>query len=125
MPSSLASAAMVASLRAKVKSVSVMVRVKCLPIFLLEATERDLHPHLDRLQVAFGGLKQFAAFACALGGQRRVAADDQPLAGEIGADDLGQVALVEQRQLQRPVIGEGLDGGGAQCGNPVEPAGYQ
>jgi hypothetical protein len=44
MPSSLVSAAMVASLRAKVKSVSVMVRVKCLAIFLRLSTAPTVSP---------------------------------------------------------------------------------
>ena len=46
----------------------------------------------------------------------------QPLAGIIRAGDLGQIALVEQRELQGSVrSGERLDGRGAQRGDPVEP----
>jgi hypothetical protein len=36
-----------------------------------------------------------------LGGQDRVAAADEPLAGVVWGADLGQVLLVEQGQLQR------------------------
>jgi hypothetical protein len=41
---------------------------------------------------------------------RRVAAGDQPLAGVVGVADLGEVLLVEQAHLQRPVVG-GQGGG--------------
>ena len=69
----------------------------------------------------FGGGEQVLALAGALGGQHRVAAGDQPLAGEVRRGDLGQVLLAEQGQLQRPVLGhELLDGGGAQRGDPPE-----
>ena len=40
--------------------------------------------------------EQVLALAGAVGGQHRVAAGDQPLAGEVRAGDLGQVLLVEQ-----------------------------
>jgi len=44
----------------------------------------------------------------------------------IGAGDLDQIALVEQRELQRAVIlGEHLDVRGAQSGDPVEPGRLQ
>jgi len=69
-------------LRAKVKSASVMVRVKCLAIFLAvehgangladrrpgERPALAAHPRLDRLQWLFGGIEQFATFARALCG---------------------------------------------------------
>src|SRR5262249_17714400 len=61
--------------------------------------------------------QQVFALADALFGEDGVAAADQPLAGEIRAGDLGQVLLIEQRQLQRPVVGHQLpDRGGAQRG---------
>jgi hypothetical protein len=82
------------------------------------------HPRLDREQVAFGGGEQLAALAGTLRGQRRLAANDQALAGVVGAGDLGKVALVKQRQLQRAVLGgEGLDRGRPQRGIQSSPAG--
>ena len=54
-----------------------------------------------------------------VGGQDRVAAGDQPLAGEVRRGDLGHVLLIEQGQLERAVAGHQLaDGGGAQRGDP-------
>ena len=52
-----------------------------------------------------GGGEQVVAFAGALVGQGGVAAGDQPFAGVVGVGDLGQVLLVEQAHLQRPVVG--------------------
>ena len=50
------------------------------------------------------------------------AAGDQPLAGELGGADLGEVLLIEQGQLQRPVLGHQLpDRRGAQRGDPPVP----
>src|SRR5208282_400024 len=78
-------------------------------------------------QQFLGGREQVFAGAGVVGGQHRVAAGDQPLAGEVAGGDLGQVLLVEQGQLQRPVLGHQLaDGGGAQRGDPpvgVRPRG--
>src|SRR5207253_4572037 len=66
-----------------------------------------------------GGGQEFFAGAGAVGGQDRVAAGDQPLAGEVGGGDLGEVLLIEQGQLERAVVGHELaDGGGAQRGDP-------
>jgi hypothetical protein len=56
----------------------------------------------------------------ALLGEHRIAAADQPLAGEVFGGDLGQVLLVEEAELQRAVVGhELLDGRGAQRGDPA------
>ncbi len=61
-----------------------------------------------------GGGQQVLADPGAVGGQDRVAAGDQPLAGEVIGGDLGEVLLVEQAELQRPVVGHHLaDGRGA------------
>jgi hypothetical protein len=61
------------------------------------------------------------------GGQDRVAAGDQPLAGEVRGGDLGQVLLIEQGQLEGAIIGHQLlDGRGPQRGDPpvaVRPGG--
>lgn len=81
---------------------------------------------LDGAQGQLGGVEQFAALAGARLGERRVAADDQALARVIGAGDLDEIALVEQRDLQRAIIGgECLDIGGAQRGDPVEPSRFE
>jgi len=51
-----------------------------------------------------------------------VAADHEALVRIIGTGDLRHVAVIEQRQLQRPIIGgQCLDRGSAQSGDPVEP----
>ena len=66
-----------------------------------------------------GGGQQVLPLAGAVGGQYRVAAGDQPLAGKVRRGDLGQVLLVEQGQLERAVVGhEPADGRGAQRGDP-------
>ena len=54
-------------------------------------------------------------------GEVGIAADDQPLAGEVGRGDRRHVALVEQRQLQGPAVHQRLDGRGAQRADPVQP----
>ena len=64
---------------------------------------------------------QILALARALGGERAVAADDQPLAGEVGRGDAGHVAVIEQRHLQCAAVEQRLDCRGAQGGDPVEP----
>ena len=78
-----------------------------------------LDPGDDRGEQLLGGGQQVLARAGAVGGQDRVAAGDQPLAGVVRAGDLGQVLLIEQGQLQRAVVGHELaDGRGAQRGDP-------
>ena len=63
-------------------------------------------------QRRLGGLQQVLALARPLLGQKRVLADDEPLAGELGGGDLGQIALVEQRELE----GAGVDAGRGSAG---------
>jgi hypothetical protein len=66
-----------------------------------------------------GGGQQVLAGAGAVGGQHRVAAGDQPLAGEVLGGDLGQVLLIEETELEGPVLGHQLlDRRGAQRGDP-------
>jgi hypothetical protein len=56
---------------------------------------------LDLTQLFLGAREQFTARAGTVGRDQRVAAHDQPLAGiQLLAGDLGQVDLVEHRQLQ-------------------------
>ena len=76
-------------------------------------------------QVAFGGRQQSFALAGALARQVGVAADHQPFAGKLGRGDLGQMAFVEQRELQGAAIGQGLNLWRAQAGDPVEAAGLE
>ena len=76
-------------------------------------------PGDDGGEQLLGGGEQVLAGAGAVGGQHRVAAGDQPLAGEVGGGDLGEVLLIEQRHLQRAAVGHQLaDGRGAQRGDP-------
>jgi hypothetical protein len=56
---------------------------------------------LDLLQV----LEQLVPLALALLGEGVVLADDEALAGKVRAGDLGEIALVEQRQLQGATFG--------------------
>jgi hypothetical protein len=71
-----------------------------------------------------GGIDQLAAFAGPLLCQGGVAAADQPLPGIVRVADLGQVLLIEQRQLQRPILsGQRGHRRGAQRAHPAEPAG--
>jgi hypothetical protein len=77
----------------------------------------------DRGEQLLGGRQEGLALAGALAGQGRVAAGDQPLAGEVLAGDLGEVLLVEEAELERAVVGGELaDGRGAQRGDPGVPA---
>ena len=45
------------------------------------------------------------------------------LARIVGSRDGGEIALVEQRELQRTTLGQGLDLRRTQAGDPVEPGG--
>ena len=74
-----------------------------------------------RAEIALGGPEQRLALARASLGEQRVAAGDQALAGEVRMMDLGQVALVEQRGLQRPARSQLPDRRRAQGADPVEP----
>jgi hypothetical protein len=60
-------------------------------------------------EITLGSGEQFFALAGAFGGEIGVAADHQPLAGELGGGDAGHVALVEQRKLQGAALQERLD----------------
>ena len=72
---------------------------------------------LDRLpdfaQFFLGGFQKGLPPGCALRGQRGIRAADQPLAGIAVISDLGEILLIEQRHLQRPVVaGQRRDLGG-------------
>jgi hypothetical protein len=112
-----------------------MVTVKCLFILWRLSAEADrepdggragerarLDPALDLLEVGLGGGQQLVAFAGAFAGDERVAADDQPLAGIVrGRTDLGQVGLIEQRQLQLAIADQLFDLRRLERGDPADP----
>src|ERR1700679_329524 len=79
-------------------------------------------PGGDTGQIPLGRSQQVVALACPLSREQRIAADDQPLARELlGRLDLGQVPLIEQRKLQRPLLGRQLlDRAVPEAGDPVE-----
>ena len=80
-----------------------------------------LDPRFDRRQRGLGRGEQVFAFARPLGRHQRVAADDKPLARVVGACDLAQVLLVEERQLQRALLDQLLHLRRLQRGNPADP----
>src|SRR6478735_1432140 len=94
-------------------------------------TQRDAVPPAQRPPLApggrgdggqffFGGGQQLTAFAGPLGGQHGLVAAHQPLAGKVRGVDLDEVLGVKQRQLQRTVVDEGVDLGGAQRADPLQ-----
>src|SRR6201981_2785095 len=119
MPSSAASAAMPRGFWAKLNASSVMPMWKCLAMWRRPSTAptawpiaaapqwtaRPLHAGRDARELLLGGGQQLGAFAAALFGQQRVLADHQAFARIVGAGDLGHVAVVKQRELQRPAFG--------------------
>ncbi len=68
----------------------------------------DLDPGDEGGEQLLDRLQQVLALAGAVGGRRGVAASDQPLAGVVIGGDLGQVLLVEEAELERPVVGQEL-----------------
>ena len=86
-----------------------------------QRTARPLHAGCDARQLLLGGGQQLGAFAGPLFGQQRVLADHQAFARIIGAGDLGHVAVIKQRGLQRPArCGELLDRRRPQRGDPIQ-----
>ena len=76
---------------------------------------------LNARKFPFGRDQKRLALARAFGRQIAVAAHDQPLARKVGRADFGKIPLVEQRELQRPmVLRQGLDLRRAQAGDPVQ-----
>lgn len=74
---------------------------------------------LERTKVLLGGLQECLALAAALCGERGVATDHQALPGEVGGFDLHQVALVEDLELDRPLIADPLELLGGDGRDPV------
>ena len=68
-----------------------------------------------------GGAQQILALAGPLLGEQRVLADDQAFAGKVGGRDLGQIALVKQRELESTGVEQRPDLWGPERGDPVEP----
>jgi hypothetical protein len=124
MPSRRASASIASCLRAKEKSVSAMVSVKCLAILYLPTTAPTLRPILA---IPRSGLparrtlfwisatsrsvcgEQILTLAPARASKLGVAADDQALAGIVFSGDAGKIAVIEQRELEDPRIDQGAD----------------
>ena len=79
-----------------------------------------LDPLLDGGEIALGGIEQIVALARSCDGQVGIAADDEAFAGEVRRGDDRHVALVEQGELQFPVLGQSFDVRRAQRGDPVE-----
>ena len=75
----------------------------------------------DGRQVLLGGRQQLLPLALPFGGQQRIAAHDQPLAGELLAADLGQVPLVEQRRRHRAGSQQFANRRRPQGGDPAQP----
>ena len=70
--------------------------------------------------LGLGQLQQQVALAPPLGGDHRIEAHQQALAGEIVARDAGQAPGVKQPGLDDLLAGELVDGVVAQGGDPVE-----
>src|SRR5258705_1990309 len=84
-------------------------------------TARPLYAGRNAREVVLGGGQQLRAFAGPLFGEQRVLADHQAFARIVGAGDLGHVAVIKQRGLQRPARGgELLDRRGSQRGDPIQ-----
>jgi hypothetical protein len=79
-----------------------------------------VNPVLDFGQIALGCGEQILALA-PRDGEPQVAADNQALAGIVVGGDAGEIALIEQRELEDPGIDQGADLRGAQRGDPAEP----
>ena len=86
-----------------------------------QRSARALDHRADALELGLGRREQLLALARALGGDGGVAADDEALAGELGGADLGQVGLVEERELQIAGLDERPDLGGLQRAEEVDP----
>jgi hypothetical protein len=82
-----------------------------------------LNPGPDAGELRLGGHQQVFALAAALGGEIGIAANHQPLAGEVRRGDARHVALIEQRELQGAAVQQVLDCRCAQCGDPVQAGG--
>ena len=85
------------------------------------ATDLDVDPG----QIALGRRQQVLTLARPLSGKVVIAAHNQPFAREqVRRADFSEIAVIEQRQLQRPVLGsQRLHRRGTQVGDPIEICG--
>ena len=74
----------------------------------------------DLIELALGGFQERLALLGASYGHQRILAHDEVLTGIIGALDLGEIALVEERELDLPRLDERPDGRGAQRRDPIQ-----
>lgn len=69
------------------------------PSLTLQGAFASLGGSDDRIELALGGLQERLTSACALLGQEGILTDDEPLAGIGRTRDLGQISLIEDREL--------------------------
>src|SRR5580692_13061732 len=120
MPSSAASAAMLRGYWAKLNASSAMLIWKCLAMWRRPSTAPTAWPIAAAPRSGLRARRTRAAmrarsFSVAanssarlrgpLFGQQRILADHQAFARIVGPGDLGHVAVIEQRGLQRPARG--------------------
>src|ERR1700747_3181224 len=113
-----------------------MSRVKCLAILCLSSTAPISRPISAlprsgwRLRATAMAMRARSRSVAASRSSRlparpaaepAVAADDEPLARELGRSDAGHIAVIKQRHLQGAAVEQCFDCRGAQGGNPVEP----
>ena len=77
------------------------------------------HSRGDPCEARFGGGQEFVTRPCTVRGQGRVVTHHEPFAGIGVAGDLGEVRRIEERGLERAVLGQRANGRKAQRGNPA------
>ena len=74
------------------------------------------HRRSNACEARFGGGQEFVTRPGMVRGQDRVVTHHEPFAGIVGAGDLGEVRRIEERGLERAVLGECANGRKAQRG---------
>jgi hypothetical protein len=74
----------------------------------------------DSFEFLLGREQEVLALARPFLGQQGIAAHHQPLARVLGMSDLGEVGLIKQRQLQRPIADQLVNLSAAQRGDPLQ-----
>ena len=126
---SCSSAVICSWMRSKEKESSVIWGSKCLATLYRSMTFPTRMPmaslprrgRLGRRVACAMGSRSFSVASFERSAEARIAADDEPFAGEVVALDFGEVPLVEQGGVHRFVGDEFPDGGGAQGGDPAQP----
>ena len=77
------------------------------------------HRRSNACEARFGGGQEFVTRPGTVRGQGRVVTHHEPFAGIVSAGDLGEVRRIEERGLERAVLGERANGRKAQRGNPA------